>query len=687
MDTAKYNIKKFLSFENLEQLIIPELQRDYVWEQEHVLDLLTTFHSGFIGNEQDRPYLGFVYAYNDKDHVYKYFVVDGQQRLTSIYIILILCYQLSNKPIPAYLNNLGKLKLDYKVRQSTHDFLNALVNHCQLNLTDYDFIIENQLWHHSNYENDRTIINLINNFYTIRKWLKEMLLDDIVDFTKYLESKVQLSYFDIENGREGEELYIYMNSRGKQLEINETLKAKFLERVNDDKSKLVWGHKWEEWQDFFWKNKGENPDADAGFDEFLRRVQILHMCSIGKSNEQISNFSSERNILKISTELLPKNLEELEKYFVAFKTIAESSVLSKFYNKYESSNKYFYETPEAKKRQIYYFITLPILALVKESKVADELTIYRFARFFYNISRKSNIGKDIASQLPSAIKLVQEYVSSKPMTFDVVGLINFNRNRTLLLDEEEMFKLKIFQSPPLDSKREEIEELFWEAEDHPIFKGEIRFLLLNDNEKPEYEFDIERIKRHWKAFQLLFPADKHRSNNALIIRALLFYGNTWIQDSPYYYRNYDCADWYLIVRTQSGKYLKALLNDMYDKPLSYLDKIIKKRIFQYFMEKGLFTIDSIKATESFLDQVKVLTAIDYFSNKVLWANSNFYFAEDDRFILDRSFFNRNRLLFNIQRYHYNDSTKLVYRLMIDILPYDSKIQQIINVISNYSNTD
>ncbi len=679
MDTGNYTIKKFLSFENLEQLVIPELQRDYVWQKEHILDLLSTFHNGFIGDEQDQPYLGFIYAYNDKDYVYKYFVVDGQQRLTSIYLIMILCYQLSNKPIPSYLNNLGKLKLDYKVRQSTHDFLHSLIEYCGLNLSEHDFIIEDQVWYHSNYENDRTVINLIENFNAVRSWLKEYISDELPDFTKYLENKVQFSYFDIENGREGEELYIYMNSRGKQLEINETLKAKFLATESDEK-KLDWGRKWEEWQDFFWRSKGKNPDADVGFDEFLRRVQIINMCSIGKTNEQISNFSSEKSDLKIGINFLPKSLEEIEAYFNAFRIMAESPVLKDFYNKYESSNNYLNETPPANKRQTYYFVTLPILAFVKESSVVDQQTIVRFVRFFYNISRKLNIGKDISTQLPSAIKLIQEYILSKPILFDVVGLRFHSRNRTVLLDEEEIFKLKSFATPPTDSNRDELENLFWTAEDHIIFKGEIGFLLENDKEKPEYEICVDRMKKYWSTFVLLYPNSNTRLNNSSIVSALLFYGNTWHQDSPYYYKNYNCADWPFLVKQPSRKYLKSLLKDMHGESITHLDYIIKSKISEYFHDNHLTTVDALKSLDSFFDQAKAYVSLDYYSRKVLWDSNNFYFAEDERFNMAGTFFTKNRLIYNVHRYIYNDDSRIVYRLMEIILLFDEKVQKIINQI-------
>lgn len=679
MRTDKYFIKDFFSFASLEQLVIPEMQRDYVWEEEQILDLLLTFQEGFHSTEEDKPYLGFIYAYTDKDHPYKYFVVDGQQRLTSIYIILLVCYQMLDKQIPSYLFTDRKLKLDYKVRQSTHDFLLNLISHCQLNLKDHDFLIEQQRWFHISYKNDKTISNIIENFYTVRTAIKEFGLENIPAFVKYIENKIQFSYFDIENGREGEELYIYMNARGKQLEANETLKAKYLGKIKEEE-RAAWGLKWEQWQDFFWKHKGENLDADTGFDEFLRRVQILNMCLVGKSNDQVSNFSSGRSESKITAEFLPESIKELEEYFEAFKMLIELETLREFYNKYESSNDYLTETPYASKRQVYYLITLPILALVKGNNFLDSKTVCRFARFFYNISRKTNVGKDISTQLPAAIKLIQDYTSSKPSSFDVTGLKNHRRGRALLLDEEELFKLKNLENPPSATTREEVEEMFWSAEDHDIFNGEISFLLENGDEDPIYELEIDRFRKLWSAFQILFPISKTKSNNSNIIRALLFYGNTWVQDSPYYYRNFDCADWSLLVKLKSGKYLKALLNDMENKPATYLDKIIAFKISEYFIANNLLSLETIKSTEGFFEQVKILASLDYYYQKVLWTNHHFYFAEDDRFVLDRSFFTKNRLFYNIQRYHYNDSSKIVYNLMIDLLPYDSKIEATIEKI-------
>lgn len=40
MKTGRYNIKQLLTNPEVDQIIIPEIQRDYVWKKENVLGLL-----------------------------------------------------------------------------------------------------------------------------------------------------------------------------------------------------------------------------------------------------------------------------------------------------------------------------------------------------------------------------------------------------------------------------------------------------------------------------------------------------------------------------------------------------------------------------------------------------------------------------------------------------------------------
>ena len=685
MKTDKYSISDILEFKNLEQFVVPELQRDYVWRDVDVRDLLESIKNSFESDGEEIPYLGFIYAYNDKDYPYKYFLVDGQQRLTTIYLLLLVCYQKINKKLPEYLIKNDKLKLDYKVRLATHDFLINLVKTIQKNLGAENISIKDQSWYHKHYENDGTIQTMINNYYCICNWISDEfpIVDRLAEFLKFIEDKVELSYFDIENGRDGEELYIYMNSRGKQLEANETLKASFLSKVTDDEEKDHWGAKWEEWQDFFWKNRGKRIDADPGFNDFLRILQIITMSELGMKPDDINFIARSNDNKNLVIKYLPSKLETIDSYFNALLFISNSEKINNYLVKYETSDFYTLRPINERERLNYYFRCLPALAFIAKTGTNDEHTAIQFIRYFYNNSRKSNIGKDISNQLPTAIKLIQEYCKNKEADYDICDLVNFNKNRTVLIDDEEVRKLNLYKNPPENITREELEELFWTTEDHPIFHGEISFLLDKYYNTISKTFDFWGFKKTWNAFNTLFA--ETNVNYGAISRTLLFYGYTWFQDTPYYYSNYDCQDWSRLVRSDTGKYLIQLLEDMQEKPVTFLDIIFKRKAKEYFMSKNITTISAITSSVELFEQVRILSTIDFYSEKKLWASYRGYIADEGRFTFgDTPFFIKNRVLYNINRYVYDGQNGRIISMLSGTLQNSNKLEKILGDIIGFS---
>lgn len=672
MKTGRYSILDILDFQNLEQFVIPEIQRDYVWSKSEVNDILESIKDGFENG--DIPYLGFIYAYNDKDYVYKYFLIDGQQRMTTIFLLLVALYYKLEKDFPEHLIKNEKLKLDYKVRQATHDFLYDFINFLNNNkgLELDNKIINEQNWYHINYENDITIFNIINNFIEIYNWLNNFDIEKLNDFLSFIEDDVQLSYFDIENGRQGEDLYIYMNSRGRHLVENETLKAKFLSKLYTTEDKEYWGRKWEKWQDFFWVNRLNNPDSDKGFNEFLRMVQIITMSIQNYSSGKINQFVLSSD--NIDFNLLPE-LNEIEKYFNAYKYLVENETVSDFYKKYENNNYLI----EANRKQIDYFRILPIITFVSLITKYDDKSILRFNRFFYNISRKSNIGKDVRTQLITAIKLMSDYGREHNDSYDVCDLVNYTKGRTVLLDEEEVIKLHLYKNPPAEINRENLEILFWKIEDHKIFNGEISFLLMEYFNKENNTLNYNDFKKSWLVFEELFHEE---SNHKYISKALVYYGNTWQRETPYYYYNYNCQDWSWLIGIDKGKYLMQLIKDMHGQKFDYIKTIIKNKINNYFVENNYQSIDDIKQSTSFFNQIKILVAIDFYCKDRLW-NDGSYMAEDDRYSWkdDAKFFNENRVIYNITRYVRGGYEGRLLSFMKDVLEDEQRLTKIINQIN------
>ena len=304
MKTGRYSLFQLLNNPEIEQIIIPEIQRDYVWGEQNVHSLLDsikakydkkeavtlTINAGnaplsgsmkaYLSKEYEKlvysTKIGFIYAYHDSNYPSKVFLIDGQQRITTLYLLLIALY----KKQPDRWNEFKERyfaqqlpKLDYRVREITHDFLIQLIEH-ELSQKETSFV-NSVNYYGVIYDKDETTKNMWHNYNLICNFVQK--INDIPSFTEYLEHFVEFNFFDTNISAQGERLYLYMNSRGENLSYQETIKSIIIGKGNQ---KLEYGRKWEEWQDFFWQNRGnENPNADKGFQNFLKWAVILHICS------------------------------------------------------------------------------------------------------------------------------------------------------------------------------------------------------------------------------------------------------------------------------------------------------------------------------------------------------------------------------------------------------------------------
>lgn len=65
--------------------VIPEFQREYVWKKKHVNQLLEDLYRQFMHGGADEYFLGSVVLHEEEDG---HHVVDGQQRITTLYILI-----------------------------------------------------------------------------------------------------------------------------------------------------------------------------------------------------------------------------------------------------------------------------------------------------------------------------------------------------------------------------------------------------------------------------------------------------------------------------------------------------------------------------------------------------------------------------------------------------------------------
>ena len=310
MRTGRYNIKTLLTETEIEQIVVPELQRDYVWEEQNVEGLLTSIYENskrktgtsltvMAGGKAITPtieeYLkeeysklvfntriGFIYAYHSAEYAGKYYLIDGQQRMTTLYLLLLALYVKTGKT-----KEFGELyfvdkkpKLDYKVREISHCFMVDFVDFYMDAANKGKSFTESEKYYDL-YLKDETAKHLFDNYKLINQKLTEWESGGAIkcdDFLEYIENYVELNYFDTNKTSQGERLYIYMNSRGEGLSDQERLRPLIVGREKQSgRDSTIVGKCWEEWQDFFWRYKGGNENADNGFQEFIKWTVLIHM--------------------------------------------------------------------------------------------------------------------------------------------------------------------------------------------------------------------------------------------------------------------------------------------------------------------------------------------------------------------------------------------------------------------------
>lgn len=551
-------LQKYLEELSVQQLIgkynfiVPEIQREYVWGNNdfNILDKFFTDIKEAIkenttneeeeaqikalektlerADEKDKDtirniidtYLskkdlniGFLYSYrpyyNYNDVNNDVYLIDGQQRLTTLFLTL---YYFSLREETNYedFQNLirfdaktEKIGFDYRVRTLTHNFVIDLVSHCR-KLEDLDNI-SNQNWFLADYSNDVTIRAMLGTIEKLNEYFKE----DSTKYYQFVKKQIRFWHFKTEETSQGEELYITMNSRGQQLADNETIRAKLFENERVKSNQMEWGAKWENWQDFFWKNKSKEGNADSGLNQFLRWVNIIE-CFTKESfrtrdlaEKQYKSLISENQVLD------NVSLFEIEPYFTALEKLKKLSKEGHF-NESFFRNNFSTEWLKGDLGQIHLLKLLPALMFLKEERKNDDVN--RFIRFFYNATNDIDIAKNPDNYIIESIQLTKLFLEKK--YDDVVDLVNFKEQFTRLLSSEEVCKLKLYKQDADAEKQKKLEIDFWNAEDFKFSKGKIGHLLQLVNHKGKSEefnyshnFDYESISvLNINKFNALFVA-------------------------------------------------------------------------------------------------------------------------------------------------------------------------------------
>lgn len=610
MRTGLYTLAELFGNRHIAHLVIPEIQRDYVWRSPQVKHLLASLLANFQAWRQAittpalevvmvenrtsdlldpaevhslqnqftafqarRRYatnVGFVYAYCDADLPGQYFLIDGQQRLTSLYLTLLAVASGNTAlgerfraryclpPDPHCTEESAATRLDYRLRDHTAAFFRRCVRHL-LQDPEGAATIAEQSWFLRRLETDQTIRNLIANFVTIRDILgrSAYLRDDWhTDFYEYLENLVECWYFDTNESAQGEELYIYLNARGESIADNENLKARLLGELRDPLKKAEWGRTWEVWQDYFWTNRHRglreklaNSNADRGFNAFLACIQGFMAFQRKTSGDPVGTTSVPMDLVAIHKFIdILRWLENARKIFAVAYPHADwvEAWFDEFWqtlNQKSATNwaADFQDDNRSTERNRMVLVWGSLLCALHASDsdlealtFSDVSRTFRAIRFLY--LRFHNNNRSVAS----LTKLVPTLLAGDITTAAPGELTG-----------EEFARAGYFAALSPDELIHH-ESVLWQIEDHPWnLKGSDlgNTNLIHLVDLADVGTTLGHLEQIRDAFYELFPdANGTSTNSRKVALALLHYGPFWNRDSPWYYENLDFRDWRRTIR-------------------------------------------------------------------------------------------------------------------------------------------
>lgn len=486
----------------------------------------------------------FKLSYNisdQKDIVKNLFIpLDGQQRLTTLFL---LHFYVALKHKPERLSIL-KEKLTYKTRKSSDKFCQVLLHYAttlnqSLPIAD---AIQDATWFLIGWKKDPTIEGILVMLQTIEnKFLS------YADFTTRLNyafenlfenPKIYFDFLDMNEQGLADDIYLKMNSTGKELSDYDNFKSWFVSKVeiiledNSSYKSKTYFENWkekldQEWYNLFWMV--DPTQADKLFFNFIKSILSYSIISLNEgeklAKEKFEKLNSDSFLpLKFFEENKLISIDNISVLFCVLEELSDEqspliNTISEIWSSNFSNGKMFKTSllTELQELSLPHKLFFQSCFLMMVFKADLDLSVFRkWLRVFRNIIYNTRI--DDFSRFDTPVKVLTHFIT---------------KNRELVIDNERW--IDFFDGKQV---REEFEKLAFEndrtitdfelLESHFYLYGQIFFLIdwsIDDN-----AFDFDTFKIYTTRFVDLFSEYHLSSNEFILQRALLVMKDNWMPD-------------------------------------------------------------------------------------------------------------------------------------------------------------
>jgi len=376
-----------------------------------------------------------------------------------------------------------------------------------------------------------------------------IMLDEIQNIFKddnlfeNLKKNITFSFLKPEklNIKNGDELYIKMNSRGKPLNEFENFKSYFTAFLNDQ-SKIKFDN---DWFDIFWSTKVNNSSKELTEEIIEKEIFVAYLNFFKNITAFYSEEFNEVNILKFKYNIplikrWQKDKPETYDILLRAKTPIDEIIKTLYCltidKKKPQIGKIITELRDRKVFQINIFQDF----LKEKITYEERLRFYALIKFFNKIGKAENNEILFKQWMRVSFNLIhntlynklEDYQNDIKMFDKLIEILdnNFyeNLSKSTLRDtmqfQEEKLKAKLICC---ENSKEQWEENFIDAENNWYLDGQIRFLIeYSKNNEKQYvlEYFIKYTDKFKKLWNFVSAKKDKKENEMLLHRALLTFG-------------------------------------------------------------------------------------------------------------------------------------------------------------------
>lgn len=472
---------------------IPIIQRDYAQgrkDQSEVRNaFLDSLFSALIIDKayDDKPSLNLDFVYGDIDNTDTLSVLDGQQRLTTLFLLHWFLAVKHNHltEFKARFTLEGSSRFTYKTRPSSSEFFDALLSNGTIQqryhaltkfnvdqttesskINDYtiDQLITDSTWFFSAWKQDPTVQACLNMLKAIEE--RFALYDEDL-YLRIVGSDnpcITFQFLPLSKFGLSDELYIKMNARGKPLTPFENFKANLQQAIKSFSEELptydlaarggvVNGYEYfihkidTDWADLFWTYRTVGDNHDSYDDELMNfiRLIILYQYIIdtknhdSKSEDKLNTFFGKKAKLQHLTIAQYTKLNCFTPDFVTnLIGLLDLLDLDNYHNHHLKTY-----LPDAYNKTHYSEVSMFEKVLADNTSYPEKLRFYAFYRFISKKLKSANSvnNDDIQSELVEWVRVI----------YNLTENTIFNTSKDFLEALLSIEKLSEFDSPILDT--------------------------------------------------------------------------------------------------------------------------------------------------------------------------------------------------------------------------------------------